>query len=259
MSHQFEVDIAVEYGVNAAILFQNISFWCAKNRANGYNYFDGNYWTYNSRKAFTVLFPYLSERQIKTAIDKLVDDGMLMTGCYNKDPRDRSLWYAVTEKGWCKLQNRILHDTKMSNAHNEDVTPLPDNKLTDDKPNISISRKRAKSEIPVGFTEFWNVYPRKVVKRNAIKAWDKIGADEALVDTIVADVKRRLDGEWNGKEIQYIPHPSTYLNQRRWEDETSAGEKVEREVERDRPLEEVLHHGEDINPEDFGFTPCGGW
>lgn len=129
------------------------------------------------------------------------------------------------------------------------------------KKNISCPRKRAKSEIPVGFTEFWNAYPRKVAKQNALKAWAKTGAEDsqALTDTIIADVRRRLSGEWDGKEVQYIPHPATYLNQRRWEDETSAGEKVEREVERDRPLEEVLHHGEDINPEDFGFTPCGGW
>ena len=126
MAHQFEVDIAVEYGVNAAILFQNISFWCEKNKANGHNFFDGNYWTFNSRKAFTELFPYLSEHQIKIAIDKLVNDGLLVTGCYNKDQRDRSLWYAVTEKGWCKLHNCKMQTEKTSNARGKNVRPLPD-------------------------------------------------------------------------------------------------------------------------------------
>ena len=222
MAHQFEADIAVEYGVNAAVLFQNISFWCAKNKANGHNYFDGRYWTYNSRRAFTELFPYLSERQIKTAIDKLVDDGMLVTGCYNRDPRDRSLWYAVTEKGWCKVQNRIVHYTEMSNAQGEDVTPLPDSKPISIKPDKKHTpRKRADSDFSAGFMEFWKLYPRKVAKPTAHRAWLKTGADDskALKDSIIADIRRRVNGEWNDKDVQYIPHPSTYLNQRRWEDE----------------------------------------
>lgn len=220
MAHQFEVDIAVEYGVNAAVLFQNISFWCAKNKANGHNYFDGRYWTYNSRRAFTELFPYLSERQIKTAIDKLVDDGMLVTGCYNRDPRDRSLWYAVTEKGWCKVQNRIVHYTEMSNAQGEDVTPLPDSKPISVKPdNIHTPRKSAKSVFTDGFDEFWAVYPKKDAKQAAIKAWNKLKPDDDLKQAIIAGIQRDIDGRWKDVERRYIPHPSTYLNQRRWEDE----------------------------------------
>lgn len=220
MAHQFEVDIAVEYGVNAAVLFQNISFWCAKNKANGHNYFDGRYWTYNSRRAFTELFPYLSERQIKTAIDKLVDDGMLVTGCYNRDPRDRSLWYAVTEKGWCKVQNRIVHYTEMSNAQGEDVTPLPDSKPISVKPdNKHTPRKGAKSVFTDGFDEFWAVYPKKDAKQTAVKAWLKLKPDDDLKQAIIAGVQRDIDGRWKGAERRYIPNPTTYLNQRRWEDE----------------------------------------
>lgn len=220
MAHQFEVDIAVEYGVNAAVLFQNISFWCAKNKANGHNYFDGRYWTYNSRRAFTELFPYLSERQIKTAIDKLVDDGMLVTGCYNRDPRDRSLWYAVTEKGWCKVQNRIVHYTEMSNAQGEDVTPLPDSKPISIKPdNKHTPRKSAESVFTDGFDDFWAAYPKPVAKQAAGKAWAKLKPDEALRESILLDIRRRKDGEWKDIEARYIPHPATYLNQRRWEDE----------------------------------------
>ena len=125
MTHHFDVDVATKYGVNAAVILQNIYFWCLKNRANGKNFHDGNYWTYNSRSAFNELFPYLSERQIKTAIDKLVDDGVIQTGCYNDDMRDRTLWYAVTKKGYCILQKCDLQTAEMSNANSENVRPLP--------------------------------------------------------------------------------------------------------------------------------------
>ena len=226
VTHSFDVDIAVKYGVNAAVLLNNIYFWCQKNMANKHNYFDGSYWTYNSRNAFTTIFPYLSERQVKTALDKLIEDGVIKTGCYNKDGRDRSLWYAMTEKGVCMVQKCQMQMSKMSNANSENVRPLPDIETSDSKPvykpDKSISRKRDKNVVSPGFTEFWNVYPRHVAKQNAMKAWAKIGADDsqALTDTIIADVNRRLESEWRGKDMQYIPHPATYLNGRRWEDET---------------------------------------
>lgn len=122
----------------------------------------------------------------------------------------------------------------------------------------TISRKSAESEIPSGFTEFYSLYPRKVSKAMAIKAWEKLNPDDSLLDTILADVRRRVNGEWAGKELQYVPHPSTYLNQRRWEDETATTDRVEAEEEHDLPLEEILRRGDDCSvPE--GFTPCGGW
>ena len=123
--HHFSVEVAVEYGVNAAILFQNICFWCEKNRANGTNQHDGLYWTYNSRKAFHELFPYMSEKQIKAALDKLIVNGLITTGTYNVEAWDRTLWYAVTKKGYCIFRNRKMDMPEMSNADAQSVTPIP--------------------------------------------------------------------------------------------------------------------------------------
>lgn len=137
MNHSFDVEVATKYGVNAAILLQNIQFWCAKNRANGVNFHDGLYWTYNSRKALAELFPYMSAKQIKSALDKLVEDGLVVVSNFNDDSRDRTLWYAVTEKGDCILQNGTSHDAKRSNANAEKVKALPDIKQTDINTDIS--------------------------------------------------------------------------------------------------------------------------
>lgn len=97
--HFFDPQIAVKYGVNAAILLQNIAYWCEHNEANDKNYNDGLYWTYNSAKAFTELFPYMSDWQVRKALSVLVDDGLIVTGNYNQSTYDRTLWYAITEKG----------------------------------------------------------------------------------------------------------------------------------------------------------------
>ena len=64
ISHYFQVDIAVKYGVDCAIMLEHLYFWIIHNRANGKNHINGKYWTYNSSRAFQELLPYWSKRQI---------------------------------------------------------------------------------------------------------------------------------------------------------------------------------------------------
>ena len=129
--HHFDIDIAEKYGVNAAIILNHLYFWVKKSKANNKNYYDGHYWTYNSVRAFEELFPYLSSRQISTALKKLESEGIIKIGNYNKSAYDRTLWYTVTEKGLdilndSILQNRKIENTKMSNQNGENVEPIPD-------------------------------------------------------------------------------------------------------------------------------------
>jgi hypothetical protein len=56
--HSFDPEIAKKVGVNAAVIYQNIVWWTQKNAANNKHHHDGRHWTYNSIKAFDVLFPY---------------------------------------------------------------------------------------------------------------------------------------------------------------------------------------------------------
>ena len=68
--HMFNIEIANEYGIEEAIILQNISFWIDHNKANDKNFHDGHYWTYNSAKAFQKIFPYMSEYKIKRVLKK---------------------------------------------------------------------------------------------------------------------------------------------------------------------------------------------
>lgn len=133
--HFFDVNIAKLYGVNCAVILQNFHFWIEKNRANGINEHNGEYWTFNSKKALSELFPYMNERQIDYAIKKLVNDGILITGNFNKYAYDRTLWYAITKKGYSILQNCQMHLTKLSNGTNKIVEPIP-YRNTNNKPYV---------------------------------------------------------------------------------------------------------------------------
>lgn len=152
MTHIFDVEIAKEYGVNAAILLQNLGYWIMRNKANETNYFDGRYWTFNSRKAYRELFPYMSERQIDTAFKKLIDNGLVVTGNYNKLKYDRTLWYALTQKGECILHFDGMEKVKAWNGEGQNVKPIP-NVNSNDKPNVN-SKKERKTSFDDAISEY---------------------------------------------------------------------------------------------------------
>lgn len=87
------------------------------------------------------------------------------------------------------------------------------------------------SKINSSFQRFWDSYPRKTNKRGARKVWQKLKPDQGLVDTILAALKRhKMTEQWQKDEGKYIPHPSTWLNGRRWEDEIETPqERVEQQ------------------------------
>ena len=70
------------------------------------------------------------------------------------------------------------------------------------------------------FSQFWDFYPRKAGKEAARKAWEKLQPNEELMTLIANNIKERIDkGEWRKDNKSYILHASTFLNQKRWEDE----------------------------------------
>ena len=144
MNHSFDKDIAVAYGLTEAIILNHMQFWIEKNEANGKNFYDGSYWTYNSTKAYAEIFPYLSQRQIQCALKHLRDEGILKTGNYNELAYDRTLWYAFTEKGKCIMQKCKMEDVKMSNGFDAQVKPIPDINTDNNTDNNSNKRKTTK-------------------------------------------------------------------------------------------------------------------
>ena len=71
------------------------------------------------------------------------------------------------------------------------------------------------------FNSFWEAYPRKVGKPSALKAWKKI----SFVGTeLLAGLERwKQTDQWQTETL--IPHPTTFLNDRRWEDDPPARER----------------------------------
>lgn len=167
MEHSFDVEIAKKYGIPAAVLLKHIQFWIEKNRANNKNFFDGYYWTYNSKAAFTELFPYMTARQIDYALQKLIDNELIITGNYNQLAYDRTLWYAITKKGYCILQNCEMETTKLLNGNNKIVEPIPD--INTDI-NTDIKKERKKNS----FDKIINAYSTDEKTVDLLQEWLKV-------------------------------------------------------------------------------------
>ena len=90
MEHHFDIEVAKEYGVVEAVFINHFQYWIVKNKANGLHQHDGRTWTYNSMKAFGELFPYLSTKSIRTVIQHLINQGVLLTGNFNETAYDRT-------------------------------------------------------------------------------------------------------------------------------------------------------------------------
>jgi hypothetical protein len=68
-----------------------------------------------------------------------------------------------------------------------------------------------------GFDIFWSAYPRKTAKGYAKKIWNR---DKPPLEKILKALRWQTNSfEWRKERGSYIPHPSTYLAQSRWEDE----------------------------------------
>ena len=147
MNYNFNVEIATKIGVDEAIMLNNFVYWLAKNKANNKNFFDGNFWTFNSVRAYCELFPFWKESQIKRILKSLIDQNVLVVGNYNQNAYDRTNWYS--------LSNEYIHLidwTISTNGKAENSQPIP-NKNTD----------------TINYDNFFNLWNEFATKNNKAK------------------------------------------------------------------------------------------
>lgn len=133
----FDVDVAKEYGINESILIKMFQFWLTKSRANGTNYFDGHHWTHNSKKALLEMFPFWSEQNLKTIMNHLIDKGIIITGNYNTNKYDHTLWYAFVDEDKWLGRNQPIDKLVLTNRLVKTNPTIPDiNTLPPDNNNI---------------------------------------------------------------------------------------------------------------------------
>jgi 2'-5' RNA ligase len=70
------------------------------------------------------------------------------------------------------------------------------------------------------FNTFWALYPKKVAKADARKAWLQTKDIRPELTNLLNAVKAACKTEaWMKDGGKYIPHPATWLRGERWDDE----------------------------------------
>lgn len=129
-----------------------------------------------------------------------------------KTPLDENVNGGIDEKVNPQYENNI-NITPYSPPEGDGVA------VTNEKPT---RRKRgpklAPDWKPERFAGFWEYYPRGENKQGAIRAWDRLQPSDELIDLIARALRRQMESaDWQAG--RGIPYASTWLNNRRWEDE----------------------------------------
>lgn len=162
-------------------------------------------------------------------VNKLLNELMSKRDC------DGSEAFIIRYKANNKPFIQVVNFVKHQNPHLKEIAstiPAPDlhhtsTVLAPDLHHTSPAESLlpiTESPIPITasstFVEFWDAYPKKKSKADALKAWVKLKPNSELIQTIMTNLKKAIHSqEWAKDDGQYIPYPSTWLNGRRWEDE----------------------------------------
>jgi hypothetical protein len=118
-----DTDLAICFGVNEAIVIQQIHYWLEINRETEKNFINGRYWTYNSIGDWHEKnFPFWSYDTVKRIFKELEKLGLLITDNFNEQKRDRTKWYSIDyEKLDQLMEAKNNQRSKSPNALGQDA------------------------------------------------------------------------------------------------------------------------------------------
>jgi hypothetical protein len=259
MVHNYNVEVAVEYGIEEAILINHFAYWIADHAANGTNLHDGRYWTFDTAKALCSVMPeFKNEKRITYLINKLVEQDIIMKGNYNKLSFDRTLWFTFTDKGiqlmcdnglasqecLAKIVESIsqysgTHFPNLGNAIPKSEVTIPHNKTTHSKttnnktPNISPSIPQGEvieelSQEKILFEEFRKAYlgTKRGLDIEFTNFCKKHKDWRDVLPYLKVNYERQIEAKKSQRgsiDPRFEKHLQTYINQRCWEEEISYG------------------------------------
>lgn len=105
--------------------------------------------------------------------------------------------------------------SRVSEMDCKDNKDIKDYKFKDNSEFI-----KDKKKLQEWFDTFWDAYPRKTAKTKATEAWNKVDLTQEVMDAIMLALeKQKKSPQWTKDAGQFIPHPTTWLNQERWNDQ----------------------------------------
>jgi hypothetical protein len=148
-----------------------------------------------------------SERSVKRDIQELVELGELKVELQNAPTKTQyktNLYWITISSGVTDSASGVTDWVSRGDSSGKSgVTPVGTQNI-----NITIKEPSLKSDLE-SFETFWLLYPKKVAKADAIKAW-KQATKKKTADELIGLVKAYSESKL--PDQQYIPYPASWLN-----------------------------------------------
>ena len=136
----------------------------------------------------------------------------------------------------------INYDLYQSNDPSETTDGTTERQQTEQQKDTNKNDKKEKNDKNeknntdmIEFGHFWDSYPKKIDKQGSIRSFSKAIKKTTLGVMLSALEKQKETSQWQKNEGQYIPNPTTWLNQERWNqvieiEDTQSWEYLNREL-----------------------------
>ena len=267
----FQPSLAKMIGLSEAIVLQSMHYLCSNKRCG--RLVDDERWIYNSYKGWQEeFFPFWSERTIADVFRALEKMGLVKSSQLDIKQGKAMKYYTISQVAktvltserlthqadsstWggmlqdlpdAMLQDLPDHQAKngrsarasiisnITKTHTEEIQKAETQKVNDDKSHPTEKPQGGNTDSE--FESFYSSYPRKVAKPQAKKAWSKNKCVLAEVLPALEQHKKT----W--KDPQFVPYPATWLNQRRWEDETIVKQESSVFTKQESPVETIKNN-----------------
>ena len=131
-----------------------------------------------------------------------------------------------------------MYTPSVENVHTPFYIRTKEKEIKNEDRTKTNACERVITETEMMFSEFWDAYPKKRDKKGAEKAFRDIKHLATEFPKIIRDVRTKAQStQWKEQDGRFIPNPTTYIRQERWNDhiETGANEgmsSTQAEIER---------------------------
>jgi hypothetical protein len=166
-----------------------------------------------------------SERSVKRDLQELVELGELKIELQNAPTKQQyktNLYWITIPAGVTTEASGVTDWVSRGDSSGKSgVTPVGTQNI-----NLTIKEPSKKTD-SYGFDTFWNFYPKKIAKADALKAWNK-ATKKKTVDELIALTKAYSESKL--PDMTYIPYPASWLNKELYESV---------EVQENKPLQKL--------------------
>ena len=233
--HSFNVHVAKKVGVNKAILLQYIEFWVDKNKANKVLLYEGKAWVYHTASGFEEIFSYMKANTIAKYLVELEKEGYLHSSQNIEKGKNRNnrvkyytlgdAYFSITEKE-AQNQNEPAKNQNVYNDISLENNNISKSEVTKELDKQELDKQtlyRYSDKIDDFFAKTWEIYPRKVGKKEAKEKFKRKITTHDIFVQLLNSIRWHKENVWvkniaQGK-LEFIPHLATFINKERYLDE----------------------------------------